>query len=142
MLYKELNLSAIRQKNNLDFAHYTYRPGQCSCCYGPKDLAKKYWKNKTIPEHDDYTYLLFKNAYNGSGYVKATDTIKDGVCISWDFPEEKLVDVCKDLQEQLGDNYIVLMPKNHMHCIIIATVNGWAFEHYMNDGQYLNINEV
>lgn len=141
MLYKDLNLAAIRDKNDLDFAHYTYKPGQCSCCYGPKDLAKKYWKKRTIPDYDDYTYLLFKNADNGSGHVKSTDKIDDGTYIMWDFPEEKLKSVCMDLQDQLGDEYIVLMPKNDRYCILICTTYGDYLKREMERGNYINIKE-
>ena len=82
MKYGELNLREIRDLADIDFAHFTYRRGQCSCCYGPKDLLKMYWKNRVIPEHDDYSYILFKNADNGSGTVTKNDEISDGTCIS------------------------------------------------------------
>ena len=122
MKYKDLNLKKIREDNDLDFAHFTYKNGMCSCCYGPKDLPKRYWRGGTIPEHNDYTYILFKNANNGSGIVKRNDEIccHSYDCISWDFPIEKLENVCKDLQTQLGDEYVVLVPPNTMYCIIIC----------------------
>lgn len=119
MKYKELNLKKIRDDNGLDFAHYTYKKGMCSCCYGPKDLPKRYWKNGVILEHDDYTYILFKNADNGSGVVKRDDEIRSYQCISWRFPMEKLQKVCDDLQNQLGNNYVVIVPKDNFTCIII-----------------------
>lgn len=72
-IYSDLDLKAIRDEVGLDFAHFTYQRGMCSCCYGPKNLPKMYWKNKTIPAHDNYTYLLFKNADNGSGIVRGGD---------------------------------------------------------------------
>lgn len=96
MKYKDLDLKKIRENNDLDFAHYTYKNGMCSCCYGPKDLPKRYWKGGAIPEHDDYTYLLFKNAKNGSGIVKRDDEIEDYQCVNWEFPIEKLENVCKE----------------------------------------------
>ena len=120
MKYKDLNLKKIREDNDLDFAHFTYQKGMCSCCYGPKYLPKRYWKGNVIPEDDNYTYLLFKNADNGSGHVKRNDTIKDYTCIEWGFPMEKLESVCKGLQEQLGDDYVVLMPTDELTCIIIV----------------------
>jgi hypothetical protein len=92
----------------------------CSCCYGPKDLPKRYWRNNTILEGDNYTYILFKNANNGSGTVKRDDELKDYQCISWDFPIEKLENVCKSLQDQVGDEYVVLKPKDNMGCILIC----------------------
>lgn len=120
MQYKDLDLKKIRDDNDLDFAHFTYQRGMCSCCYGPRDLPKRYWRGNTIPEDSyDYTYLLFKNADNGSGHVKNTDEIKDYTCISWKFPMEKLEKVCKDLQAQLGDGYAVMMPADEYTCIII-----------------------
>jgi hypothetical protein len=120
MKYKDLNLKQIREDNSLDFAHFTYQKGMCSCCYGPKDLPKRYWKNNTIPEGNDYTYILFKNANNGSGIVKREDEIKNYTCISWRFPMEKMHSVCGDLQRQLGNEYIVLVPKDHRRCIVIC----------------------
>lgn len=123
MQYKDLNLKKIREDNDLDFAHFTYRKGMCSCCYGPKDLAKRYWRNGIIPEGNDYTYILFKNANNGSGTVKREDEINGYVCIAWRFPMEKMHSVCGDLQKQLGDEYIVYMPKNEKICIIVLKTN-------------------
>lgn len=120
MQYGDLNLKKIRDDNGLDFAHFTYQRGMCSCCYGPRDLPKRYWRGNVIPEDDyDYTYLLFKNADNGSGHVKRTDEIDNYTCIEWGFPMEKLENVCKDLQEQLGDKYVVLMPTDTYTCIQI-----------------------
>lgn len=68
---------------------------------------------------DNVQYLLFKNADNGSGWVKKTDELKDYQCVSWEFPETKLVQICKDLQEQLGDEYVVLVPESKDFCIVI-----------------------
>ena len=141
MKYKDLNLKKIREDNDLDFAHFTYQKGMCSCCYGPKDLPKRYWRNNTILDGDDYTYILFKNADNGSGIVKRDDEIccNSYDCIGWDFPIEKLENVCKDLQEQLGDEYAVFKPKNHMHCIIICK-NGTRFvERFLQDDDYTTV---
>ena len=139
MKYKDLNLKKIREDNDLDFAHFTYQKGMCSCCYGPKDLPKRYWRNNTIPEGDDYTYLLFKNANNGSGEVKRTDELKDFQCISWDFPIEKLENVCKDLQEQVGDEYEVLIPTNDMYCIVICHKGSRHIESELKSGHYKTI---
>lgn len=136
--YKDLNLKKIREDNDLDFAHFTYRNGMCSCCYGPKDLAKRYWRNGIIPEGDDYTYILFKNANNGSGSVTRYDVIKDYTCISWYFPMEKMRSVCKDLQEQLGEEYVVYMPKDEGQCILVLT----ADSHYRNEKDLSHWEEV
>jgi hypothetical protein len=121
MQYKDLNLKKIRDDNGLYFAHFTYQRGMCSCCYGPRDLPKRYWRGNTIPVDDnyDYTYILFKNADNGSGHVRGVDEIEDYTCIEWKFPMEKLENVCKDLQAQLGDEYVVLMPTDELTCILI-----------------------
>lgn len=126
MQYKDLNLKKIRDDNDLDFAHFTYQRGMCSCCYGPRDLPKRYWRGGVIPEDSyDCTYLLFKNADNGSGHVKSTDEIKDYTCIGWKFPMAKLEKVCKDLQAQLGDGYAVMMPTDEYTCIIILTADSY-----------------
>lgn len=117
--YGELDLKKIREEADLDFAHFTYKKGQCSCCYTPKDLPKRYWKNGIIREDNDYEFILFKNAYNGSGTVTKNDYIKDYTCISWDFPMEKMQLVCDLLQEQLGDDYFIEIPKSQYHCIVI-----------------------
>lgn len=119
MKYRDLNLKKLRDDNGLDFAHFTYSKGMCSCCYGPKDLPKSYWKDGIIPEGDDYQYILFKNADNGSGEVKRDDEIKAYQCIEWDFPIEKLEKVCRDLQEQLGNKYVVKVPESKDYCIVI-----------------------
>ncbi len=136
MMYKELNLKKIREDNDLDFAHFTYKNGMCSCCYGPKDLPKRYWRGNVIPDGDDYTYLLFKNANNGSGIVKRDDKIKDYQCISWEFPEDKLEKVCRDLQEQFGDEYVVLVPINDFYCILVCKKGADNIENELNSGHY------
>lgn len=139
MTYGELNLKKIREDNDLDFAHFTYSRGMCSCCYGPKDLPKRYWKGGIIPEHDDYTYLLFKNADNGSGTVKRSDEIKDYTCIEWDFDMNKLSNICKGLQNQLGAKYVVLMPTTMSRCILIVKINSRYIDQELQSGQYTTI---
>ena len=135
MKYNELNLKKIRDDNDLDFAHYTYKRGMCSCCYGPKDLPSLYWSGRIIPEGDDYTYLLFKNADNGSGIVKGTDDIKDYQCIEWGFPLEKLHNVCGDLQKQLGDDYVVFVPKDNSTCIMVFHKGSRYIDRIVEEGR-------
>lgn len=92
--YGELNLKYIRDMAGLDFAHYSYQKGQCSCCYGPLDMSDKYWAKGRKPKKVDYQklenggatwhwdrdpkdvqYILFKNASNNTGWVTKNDTI-------------------------------------------------------------------
>ena len=93
--YGDLDLKKLREECGLDFAHFTYQRGQCSCCYGPKDLPDKYWAKgkkpkviKTLYREDgsiaaiywnrrdeDIQYILFKNANNGLGIVTKEDII-------------------------------------------------------------------
>lgn len=160
MQYGDLNLKKIRDDNGLDFAHFTYQRNMCSCCYGPLDLPKRYWRGGKKPvevevdgkwhyevdgkeiDTDDVQYILFKNANNGSGYVKAKDTIKGYQCIEWSFPMEKMKKICSDLQEQVGDEYAVMVPPNEMSCIIIFNKNNIdSIERHRKDG-YKNIWEV
>lgn len=137
MQYKELNLKLIREEANLDFAHYTYKRGMCSCCYSPLHLSKKYWRGGVLPKNkvayktertaiedvqpNEYTYLLFRNADNGLGSVTQNDEIGN-VNIEWGFPLSKLDLVCKLLQEQLGKGYKVIKPTDHTTCIKIQRV--------------------
>lgn len=160
MQYKDLNLKKIRDDNGLDFAHFTYQRGMCSCCYGPLDLPGRYWRGgkKPIEVEDDgwygyelngrrvdslgIQYILFKNANNGSGIVKGTDEIKDYQCVEWRFPMEKMNWICGELQEQVGDNYVVMVPPNEMHCIIIFGKNNVdSIERHKQEG-YKHIWEV
>lgn len=134
--YQDLDLKAIREACDLDFAHYTYKKGMCSCCYSPKDLASRYWKGHQIStkeayrsfdrkseENDnEYEYLLFKNADNGSGHVTKFDYIKSYTCVEWGFPMSKMDKVCDMLQEQLGDSYEIERPSDHLTCIIIREI--------------------
>lgn len=136
--YKDLNLKEIMKKADLDFAHFTYGKGQCSCCYGPWDMPKRYWKNGIklsrylegtqhfnergeecggVPR--EISYILFKNAYNGSGTVTKEDTIEDYTCIGYKLSKEQLDIVCEELQNQLGSEYIVTKPENEHTCIVI-----------------------
>lgn len=135
MKYNELNLKKIRETMDLDFAHFTYKKGMCSCCYSPLDLPKRYWRGNVIPQKvsyefdaeevkdNEYTYLLFKNADNGRGHVRGNDEI-DMNYIEWGFPMEKLDGVCEMLQEQLGSGYKVVKPESHFECIRIEVVKG------------------
>jgi hypothetical protein len=142
MKYKELNLKKIREDNDLDFAHFTYKKGMCSCCYGPWDLPKRYWRDgKVQAQSEDVQYILFKNADNGSGVVKRDDELccHSYECIAWHFPIEKLENVCRDLQKQVGDEYMVFKPKTNMCCIIICK-NGTRFvDRFIQDDDYTTI---
>lgn len=143
MQYGDLNLKKIRDDNGLDFAHFTYQRGMCSCCYGPRDLPKRYWRGNVIPEDDyDYTYLLFKNADNGSGHVKRANEIDNYTCIEWGFPMEKLEKICKDLQEQLGDKYVVLMPTDTYTCIQIFRYDFPYLADKLKERDCIDIREV
>ena len=161
--YRNLDLAAIRDAADLDFAHYTYEKGMCSCCFGPKNLPSKYWKNGKVsgkeaytacvfskakkgytfdfgneadkPHSDEFEYLLFKNADNGSGVVDA-DTEIDSDCIEWGFPSEKLDLVCSMLQEQLGDDYKVIKPDDFSTCIRIRR------ELTRENLEYMSLDEV
>lgn len=160
MQYKDLNLKKIRDDNGLDFAHFTYQKGMCSCCYGPLDLPGRYWRGGKKPvkvqvdgfthyefdgkrvKHGDIQYLLFKNAYNGSGHVKRDDEIKDYTCIEWSFPMEKLEKVCKDLQAQLGDEYVVLIPADKLTCICIFKATYPYLKEKLEGSKMIDIREV
>jgi hypothetical protein len=142
--YRELNLAKIRDTVGLDFAHYTYTGGRCSCCYFPHDLPIRYWKGRNNKERKEnratgertrnYEYILFKNASNGSGQVTANDTICKrneksffynpaipycSVYVEWNMTNDKLDKVCEMLQEQLGDSYDVVKPTDTHTCIEI-----------------------
>lgn len=109
--YKDLNLAKIRNENGLDFAHFTYRPRQNSYNSTPLDMAARHWRNGKKPKTmDNVQYLLFGNARNYNGAVLSTDDILNSQFIYWSFPMEKLDKVCQDLQCQLGDEFIVMVP--------------------------------
>lgn len=156
--YGDLNLRKIREDNDLDFAHFTYRKGQCSCCYGPLDMAKRYWKKKPVKVVDkpatktsggyshyeldgkristsDIQYILFNNANNGSGTKTKNDEIGKYTCVSWKMPEDKLKKVCQDLKSQLGDDYKVYMPLNNLYSILILRKD---YVHCTNDERTLS----
>lgn len=130
--YGELNLKEIRELAGLDFAHFTYQPGKCSCCFGPIDLPKQYWNKEYLAKHNvknprelhdlfiyDYEYLLFKNAENGTGIVRKNDYILDHTMIEWRFDESKMNLVIGLLQKQLGNSYDVIKPADNSKCIKI-----------------------
>lgn len=129
--YKDLDLKKIMQDFNLDFAHYTYLPGQCTCCYGPWDMAASHWKNGIIPkteeEKDKARYILFKNADNGSGIRSKNDFIEDETYIEWNsdaISMEEIKGICRALQEQLGEEYRVEAPEDGSWCICIRCTQG------------------
>jgi len=104
--YKDLNLKKLREEAGLDFAHFTYKRGQCSCCYGPLDMADRYWAKGKRPQKINVTYntngeiasyqydrpleqvqyILFKNASNGSGTVT-----KDDIICEWPIRRKKQI---------------------------------------------------
>lgn len=119
MKYQELNLKKIREDNGLDFAHFTYLRNMCSCCSTPLEFPARYWHKGIKPTSmDNAQYLIFKNADNGSGRVTRTEDIKDYQSIAWQFPEKKLLKICKDIQDQMGNEYVVLIPKSKYFCIL------------------------
>lgn len=118
--YGDLNLKEIRDKCDLDFAHFTYQRGMCTCCYGPKDLPTLYWKDRIIPVGNDFEYILFKNADNDDGAVSKFDEIKHYTCIEWRFNQNKMQTICEMLLNQLDDDYYLLVPESDRFCIIIC----------------------
>lgn len=136
--YADLNLKELREKCDIDFAHYTYRRGQCSCCYGPKNLAKTHWRKGIDVENvEDYSYILFKNADNGSGHVTKNDELNDIEFVEWgELNDEKLNAVCKELSIQYGDNWIVLVPNCNYKTIIIVNREYRNFTYYMEHENY------
>lgn len=155
--YGDLNLRKIREDNDLDFAHFTYRKGQCSCCYGPLDMAERYWKKKPVYVTDqpatktrggcghyeldgkristsDIQYILFNNANNGSGTKTKNDEIGKYTCVSWSMPTDKLKKVCLDLKSQLDEDYTVYMPLDIVYSILIIRKD---YEFYSNDKKTL-----
>jgi len=119
--YKDLNLKHLREVCDIDFAHYTYKRGMCSCCYGPKDLPSRYWRNNEVLEdtdYDDISYILFKNADNGRGCVKRDDYIGED-CIEWNLTDEQLTKVIAELERQIGDEFIVVRPMTKHRCIVL-----------------------
>lgn len=119
--YKDLDLKSLREKCGLDFAHFTYERGMCSCCYGPSDLPAKYWKDGKVKDHAD-SYILFKNADNGSGHVKRNDYLSDRaiIYISWDLKEEQLDRVLEELDRQVGSEFEVRKPLDKLACIALV----------------------
>lgn len=157
-IYGDLDLKKIREDNGLDFAHYTYLKGQCSCCYGPLDMAARYWHGSKKPveirkkagkdsyiihyeldgkpfDRDKMKYILFKNADNGSGTVKKSDMIDDYTCIEYsvNLHGEPLEKICRDLAEQLDEDYVVIVPETAMNCIMIRVPK--TFQPWQNAGK-------
>ena len=122
MKYKDLNLKAIRDEYELDFAHFTYQNGMCSCCYGPRDLPDRYWAKGSNKESNDISFILFKNANNGSGVVTRNDELREIQYIEWSLPADKLKPVCQALQNQLGNEYSVGVPSSERLCIMFMRI--------------------
>lgn len=139
--YADLDLKKIRDDCGLDFARHTYSQGQCSCCYGPQDMGEEWWVKGKKPQKivakrdaagksvsytwdrdiDKYTYILFKNADNGSGRIKSLkEPVKNHTFVEHRVSSnEQLEKVCQMLQEQLGAMYYVEMPEDQNFCIDI-----------------------
>ena len=126
--YKDIHLKIIQNILNIDFARYTYSRGQCSCCYGPTDMPKRYWKDGII-KSKDYSYILFKNAYNGSGIVSKNDWITNNTFIQYDnLTPEQMSGFCQALQSQLDSDYLVLEPIDDSYCICIKCKSEGLFK--------------
>lgn len=130
MLYGDLNLYELMEVAELDFAHYTYEYGDCSCCFGPRDMSEEYWisyeRYEEVIENpkEPISYILFKNASNGSGEVSYDDPIQDGASIGYEFKSDEQKElVMKELQRQLGDGYKVVPPIQENACIVIEKVD-------------------
>lgn len=120
MKYKDLDLKHLREVCDIDFAHYTYKRGQCSCCYGPKDLPPMYWRHRKVlvdVDYDDISYILFKNADNGGGIRRANDELDRIEFIEWNLTSEQLDKVIAELKRQVGDEYDVIYPESKLVCI-------------------------
>ena len=120
MKYKDLDLKHLREVCDIDFAHYTYKRGQCSCCYGPKDLPPMYWRHRKVlvdVDYDDISYILFKNADNGGGIRRANDELDRIEFIEWNLTPEQLDKVIAELKRQVGDEYDVIYPESKLVCI-------------------------
>lgn len=140
--YGDLDLKKIREENGLDFAHFTYLPRQCSCCYGPLDLPAKYWHSSRKPKEirqnlgkgyasisyelngkpfnkGEMKFILFKNACNGSGTVTRKDEIRGYTCVEYNLEPALVEKVCRDLAGQLDKDYIVVIPEDSGTTIII-----------------------
>lgn len=120
MKYRDLDLRHLREVCDIDFAHYTYKRGQCSCCYGPKDLPPMYWRHHKVlvdVDYDDISYILFKNADNGGGIRKANDELNRTEFIEWNLTNEQLDKVIAELKRQVGDEYDVIYPESKYVCI-------------------------
>ena len=79
-----------------------------------------------IIKDDDYTYILFKNANNGSGSVKRDDYLSDQsqICISWHLNDKQLNAVVRELRKQVGTEFIVSKPDNDYMCIVLKRRKG------------------
>ena len=144
--YGDLNLRKIMDDTGIDFAHFTYESGMCSCCYGPVDMNARHWagakmkdreeRKETAKKTGEYSYILFKNADNGSGAVSRNDYVCSSyhrgkirspwftdptiqVAVEWSLTEDQLDKVCTMLQEQLGSDYVVDKPESDSRCILI-----------------------
>lgn len=119
--YRDLDLKGLREKCDIDFAHYTYIDNMCSCCYGPRDFPARYWRNGVIKDDKDISFILFKNASNGSGQVKRTDYLSDQrqICIEWSLNDAQLDAVIKELEKQVGSEFNVIKPDDEYRCIIL-----------------------
>lgn len=119
--YKDLDLKGLREKCGIDFAHYTFKKGMCSCCYGPSDFPAKYWHKGIVKEDtiENVSYILFKNADNGSGRVTRNNYLSDKkhIYIAWKLSDEQLDDVCRELENQVGSEFDVIKPESNMYCI-------------------------
>lgn len=142
--YKDLDLAKIREEHGLDFAHYTFQPGQCSCCYGPMQQPGAFWRGGKRPVYhpksrsytlggkpfdtENMRYILFENADDGStsGCVDGEDVIENYTYVKYQLRDlEEVEKISEAIAEQLDDDYAVLIPENEKDyegCVVIYMI--------------------
>lgn len=132
----------LQKKYQLPIFAMTYR-GSCSCCAAPCDLNKQAYLTpevKKTPWADIDSYIIFNNAYNGSGEARMKDefSFTDD---DFDFKsrtqyvsyrlsdkftkeqfEECLSEFVKQINKQSGKQFKLILPKDEHTCAIIEPV--------------------
>lgn len=156
MRYQDLYLKKLYETTTLDLAHWNCQHS-CSCCITPDDFPTDLWRDNKIPETwDNVKYLIFKIAHNVGQFENTLPTEYDIICkrqldyykssyypihvMYGGITDDELTTICQELQNLLGNDYIVYIPNTQDETIVI--VHRWdskSIAYYDNEKTLSNI---
>lgn len=144
MQYADLKLKELREKVGLDYVSFTYLYGRCCCCNGPLDLKEEDWSPRAFEragvktlaklrevEGFKFSYLQFLNTRGTHGEKTEKDELNDMEFIDWSFGWDKMDEVISELQQRLGEGYLIIKPEKIYDFIKIYRKDSQSYRNYL-----------